>query len=555
MNRDSSSHLQTLFALNTYKLQTTFAEGVTSVNLYLRNMKKTLLCTLIFASILSHGQRSEVLIATDASHTGLPPQLYSEITNLNGEVLSSFTTSSSTNPQTIWKLEIDDADLEGTLNLLNSLSSVHYAEINHRIQSFAQRYVPNDLNFDDQWYLDNDGTSMGEPDADVDLPEAWMIERGSEDVTLAIIDGGVRFSHPEFAGRAYENPGEIPNNGLDDDNNGYVDDVNGWDFVFQDNDPDDGNGHGTAVAGIAAANGDDFLGFAGVDWNCKIMSVRVLNNAGGGDYFNLAEALYYVGDMGVDVVNMSLGGLGSSQAVQQAIEYAASRGVLLVAASGNRGDSQPQVPAVYPEVIAVGSINAFNDRSNPFTGASNGGSSYGSHLDVMAPGDQIPILDFENFGNYSDVANGTSLAAPIVSGIACLVKAQHPEYSAAQIKSVIELTCEDQLGRPNEDTPGKDNFYGYGRVNAHAALTADVYVTQSVGNALYIWSDPDNSQIVVRINENATYMLVSDISGRTLYQGEYLTPRTLTIPLPSTGVYFVTCLFNSGAQTEKVLQY
>lgn len=513
-------------------------------------MKNALLCISILASALTFGQQSEIIIATPVQHGGMPPEVFTFLSTENATIEASFTTNTQ-QPKMVWKVGINTADPSSILSELNVLELVYYAEVNHPIESFIERHVPNDFNFNDQWYLDNDG-SYGEVDADVDLPEAWAIEKGSDDVVLAIIDGGVQFNHPEFDGRRYINPNEIPNNGLDDDGNGYVDDFSGWDFVDGDSNPNDGNGHGTAVAGIAAANGDDNLGFAGVDWNCRIMSVRVLNNSGGGDYFNLAAALYYVADNGVDVVNMSLGGLGTSQTVEEAVEYAAEQGVLMVAASGNRGDVQPQVPARYPEVMAVGSINAYNDRSDPFTG-SNGGSSYGAHLDVMAPGDQIPILDYQNFANYSNVANGTSLAAPIVSGIACLAKAQHPEYTNYQIKTLIEKSAEDQLGSFWEDTPGKDIYYGYGRVNAHAVVSSDFYTAESGDNDMYIWSDNEESRIIVRFNTTANNFIVSDISGRILYSGENTPPHTLQFSMPESGVFVVSCEFPDGVQSEKVL--
>lgn len=517
-------------------------------------MKNLFLSALLFSSTLFFGQTQELILSTEVRHDGLPSEIYQLLIANEGRVIQQMNVPFKSPTQSLWQVEVTTTNVDSLLSHLTSLQSIKFAEINHPIQSDATRFVPNDGAFGEQWYLDNPGGPTGENDADVDMPEAWSIQRGSQSVVLAIIDGGVQMDHPEFSGRAYRNLGEIIGNNIDDDNNGFIDDFNGWDFVTSDEFAIDGNGHGTAVAGIAAANGDDLIGFAGVDWKCRIMRVRVLDENGGGSYFNLAAALYYVGDNGVDVANMSLGGMGTSQAVQNAVEYAAERGVLLIAASGNRGDAEPQVPARYPEVMAVGAINWFNDRCAPYTGGA-GGSSFGNHLDVMAPGDQIPILDYRDFNNYMSVANGTSLAAPIVSGIACLIKAEHPEFTASQIKATIELSAEDMLGQAYEDIPGRDNFYGYGRVNAHAALTSDFYVLQSRGNDLYTWSNVQDHEIIVRVNKTAESLLVTDIAGRILYQGENLQPSTLQVPISSSGVYMVSAIFGGERVSEKVILY
>ncbi len=161
---------------------------------------------------------------------------------------------------------------------------VEYAEPNGILHASS---IPNDVNFSSRWSLDNTGqvffvwnghSYSGTPDADIDAPEAWDIEKGSPDVVIAVIDSGIDYTHPDLATKIWNNVDEIQGNGIDDDNNGYVDDVMGWDFAYGDNDPKDGVGHGTMCAGVAAAITDNNIGMAGVCWNCKIMPVQVMDD-------------------------------------------------------------------------------------------------------------------------------------------------------------------------------------------------------------------------------------------------------------------------------------
>ena len=199
--------------------------------------------------------------------------------------------------------------------------------------------------------LNNYGQSGGTTDADIDAPEAWEITTGSRDVVIGVIDSGVDITHPDLAANIWVNPGETPNNGIDDDGNGFIDDVNGWDFYDDDNTPNDGNGHGTHVAGTIGAVGNNNSGIAGVNWEVSLLPLRFLGDDGSGWTSDAVAAVNYATmlkrDFGINVVatNNSWGGGGYSRTLDRAIEAANDQGIMFVAAAGNQGsnnDTNPQ---------------------------------------------------------------------------------------------------------------------------------------------------------------------------------------------------------------------
>jgi thermitase len=219
--------------------------------------------------------------------------------------------------------------------------------------------IPNDPYFKYQWPLYNDGSYLPacypsvKAGADMKTTLAWDIEQGDSNVVVAIIDLGCAMNHPEFAGRFWVNKGEIPGNGIDDDKNGYVDDVNGWNFYENNNNLEDIDGHGTAMAGIIGANANNGIGFAGIDWHCKLMILRV------GDTLPhslaIASAIGYATSNGARIINLSLGAQGSQQespSIKQAISEALNKGVLIVVAAGNNALDSMEFPANMPEVLA-----------------------------------------------------------------------------------------------------------------------------------------------------------------------------------------------------------
>jgi thermitase len=333
--------------------------------------------------------------------------------------------------------------------------------------------LPNDTHFNRQYSLNNDGSfslSAAVADADIDMDLAWDVEQGDSNIVVAVLDAGFRMFHPEVSGRLWTNYND-PLDGSDNDNNAYVDDRQGWDFVNDDNDPTDDHGHGTNVAGIIVANGNNSVGYAGVDWNCKLMVCKILDQNNQGFYSAWAEAIYYAVDNGAHVLNMSVGGSSMSFLLRDAVNYAYSNGVTIVACMMNENNNVTFYPAGYQNTIAVGSTDANDQRSDPFFWSSTSGSCYGSHIDLIAPGNYIYGLSHSSSFNYNSYWGGTSQATPHVAGVCALLLAQNPNRTPDDLRSILINSAEDEVGNPLEDVPGFDIYYGHGRLNAYQALT------------------------------------------------------------------------------------
>lgn len=314
------------------------------------------------------------------------------------------------------------------LSLLSSNSQVLYAEPNYIVSTTA---IPNDPRFAELYGLDNNGQTGGTTDADIDAPEAWDSQTGT-DVVVAVIDTGLDYNHEDIAGNVWSNPGEIPNNGIDDDNNGYIDDTRGWDFVNDDNDPFDDNDHGTHVSGTIAAVGNNGIGVAGVNWSARIMPLKFLSARGSGSTADAISALDYAVMMGARISNNSWGGGAFSQALFDSIAAAQTAGHLFVAAAGNSSantDTSPSYPASYDldNIVSV----AATDDNDALASFSNFGAL---SVDLGAPG--VSILSTTPANTYSSFS-GTSMASPHVAGVAALVLAEDPSLDLVGLKAVL----------------------------------------------------------------------------------------------------------------------
>jgi subtilisin family serine protease len=330
--------------------------------------------------------------------------------------------------------------------------SVH-AKINRlsndpRFESAEPNYVgeggdffPSDPSFDRQWHLHNVGKFGGTEDADIDAVEGWQISRGDESVTVAVLDSGIDFSHPEFSGRL------LP----------------GFDFVNEDMDPEAEHSHGILVTGLLAANVDNGVSIAGVDHFAQILPIKVLNVNNQGSVMDLTQGLVFAANEGAAVINMSLIGYGQSGVLEDALQYARDSGAILIACAGNGGigDADISGPGVSPLTISVGASTLTDDRAS-FSGT-------GSALDVVAPGDGVLTVSSNNPTGASWFG-GCSAATPIVSGIASLLLSLDPLLTHDQVRVILALTADDLVGDPSEDTPGRDDFFGDGRVNMNEAL-------------------------------------------------------------------------------------
>ncbi|MDQ3194489.1 MAG: S8 family serine peptidase [Bacteroidota bacterium] len=382
--------------------------------------------------------------------------------------------------------EDPEVDLEKVIEDFNDDGNVEYSELNYigtsagkkedKLEKLFRKNLPNDEMFYKQWYLENSGSvepsssgSRAKVGADVKILSTWEIETGSEEIIVAILDSGIKDDHPDLRGRIWINKNEIPGNGLDDDGNGYIDDIRGWDFAYDDRRPDDGFGHGTNIATVIGASTDNMIGFSGIDKHCRLMNCKNLNSDNSGEYAWWAESIRYAVDNGARVINMSEGGDDYSRVLKTAVDYAIENGAIITAAMMNKGDNRDYYPASYDGVFAVGATDTDDKRCRKFSWG--GGSCWGRYISVVAPGNKIFGLDYENVENYEVYWSGTSQSTAIVSGIAALLLSQNKQRTNDDLKRIIRNSARDLVGDPREDKPGWDQFYGFGRVDSYAALT------------------------------------------------------------------------------------
>ena len=329
----------------------------------------------------------------------------------------------------IYKLELEleaGQSLEDVVAAYNKNPDVEYAELDYIVSIGA---TPNDPLYSIQWPLNNTGQMYpesggynhppGKPDCDIDAPEAWDIHTGGPEIVVAVIDTGVDYNHRDLQGNMWVNSDEIPSNGVDDDENGYVDDVYGYDFINDDSDPIDDHGHGTHCSGIIAADGDNGLDITGVCWDARIMGLKFLGADGYGDTEDAISAFYYAVENGADVTSNSWGGGGYSQAMEEAIDYAYSQGVVMVAAAGNDDSDSPFYPAYYDHMIAVAATDSADQKASF--------SNYGNWVDIAAPGVDVLSLRADGtsmgttYDDYTTIASGTSMACPHFAGACALL--------------------------------------------------------------------------------------------------------------------------------------
>jgi subtilisin family serine protease len=288
---------------------------------------------------------------------------------------------------------------------------------------------------------------------------AWDITTGSPSVTVAVIDTGVEYNHADLQDNIIVNTGETPGNGIDDDTNGYVDDYFGYDFYSEDGNPADEHGHGTHCAGIVGARGDNGRGVVGITWNVGILPVRVLGADGSGSDADVAAGMYYAIARGASVLSLSLGGPFFSAVLDDAVQYARDRGVLVVAAAGNDYGQNLDVEPAYPASLSYDNMVAVaaTDPSDGLAYFSNYGPS---SVHVAAPGQGILST---YLGGQFAYMSGTSMATPYVAGVAALMKSAKPSLGYMDIKSGL-IAASD----PIDALQGK--VVANGRVNAYRAV-------------------------------------------------------------------------------------
>lgn len=380
---------------------------------------------------------------------------------------------------------IDSAAQDSLMSAWEGLPEVAYVQFNNRYK------IDSSVEFDNDPYLDSlSHFSVSK------VFEAWTISRGDRETSIGFIDTGVYLEHPDLVGQFGLNTGEDINgngrvdpsdyNGVDDDGNGYVDDLRGYDFVdrafsvevgdylIRDPDPSEddqmggGRGHGTLVAGILAARDGNNEGISGVAPRCRLIPLRAFGADGRGDDDDVVAAILYAAQEGIDVLNLSFGDVYYSPLMREAIKYAVDLGTIVIASAGNLGGDDPHYPSDYPEVISTAWLDAEGESI-----ASRG--AHGSGIDIGAPGSFIfttmmpPVSTLEEGNSGGEVfygrRSGSSLAAPIVSGAAALLRSVAPELSPASVHSILTGSAID-IGEP-----GWDHKTAAGRLDVASALS------------------------------------------------------------------------------------
>ena len=389
-----------------------------------------------------------------------------------GQVIVKFKQSKE-----IYRIKTDlQIDIEKLSEEFALRPDVEWAEPNYL---FSASGFPNDPEYLKQWYLES-----------IRARDAWSAEltikttrQFNRESIIAILDTGVYLDHPDLKDNIWINMGEVPGDSIDNDRNGFIDDVNGWDFLNDNNDPNpkfdsgymkDAVNHGTIVAGIAGAGGNNSVGIAGISWKVKIMPLRVLNSSGDGDVYDVYRAVNYAIKNKANVINMSFVGDDESALLHDIIKKAYDSGILVVVAAGNTDPDQIgknlQNTRMYPVCTDVGSDENFviGVASLGKAGTRSGFSNYGDDcVDISAPGEGFygtqsynsSIQDFSSY--YGGYWSGTSLSAPLVSGTLALVKSVRPDLNNEQLVEAL-LKGADKI-----DEEG----LGAGKLNIYNSLT------------------------------------------------------------------------------------
>ena len=322
-------------------------------------------------------------------------------------------------PIRVKRIKVPEQALEQVKEALSKNKHVKFVENNFLASAGG---VPNDPSYQTQWHL-----------AKVSAPAAWDISTGTSNIDIAIIDSGVDPTHPDLAGKL------LP----------------GWNFLNGTTDTHDVKGHGTAVAGTAAAVTNNAAGVAGMAWQNRIMPLVVLDAYNYARYSNIANAIIYAADRGVRVINVSIGGTSSSTTLQSAVTYAWNKGALVFACAMNDGVATPNYPAACANAMAVAATDSSDNKASF--------SNYGSWINISAPGTYIYTTN--NGGGYG-AWNGTSFSSPLTAGLAALVLSVNPLLSAQQVKDIMVQNSDD-LG-----VAGFDQYFGFGRINAARTIDA-----------------------------------------------------------------------------------
>ena len=498
----------------------------------------------------------EILVKVKPGHMGkflakkslLGAEVKKELNTLSGQFLLLKSNSKST---------------LGLLSELQDLDEVQYAEPNYIYKAIAttqtlesilfgtvkeshSSMAPTDPLYGKLWGLKNTGanepdrnggtsTTPGVAGADTDAEKGWAITTGSKKVTIAIIDTGIDYNHPDLKNQIWTNEKEIAGNGIDDDNNGYIDDIHGWNAFAKNGNPMDGNAHGTHCAGTIGAEHNNGIGVAGVMSDVNLVAVKFLSDEGSGSLADAVVAIDYATKLNVDIMSNSWGGGGFSQALEDSIKAAKNKGILFIAAAGNdssNNDSRPSYPASYQvdNVISVASHTA-QDTISSF-------SNFGKRsVHVAAPGSNI--LSSTPNGEYK-VFSGTSMATPHTSGVVGLLLSETGRLPVLEVRNRLMATT----------VPGpayRKTTQGGGRVNIYNLLT-DTRIPRQ-GPADNAWRTESLSEV---FETSHPYKDNSKISKTYSFPGAKYVKLVIEKYDTEAGYDFVTLKDAKGQVIEKI---
>jgi len=361
--------------------------------------------------------------------------------------------------------DLDNADATSIVAQYSQLPEVEYAEPNYEINLEEANegplvpVLPHDPQFNDQWALANSGQRGGKQGADISATLAWATTTGTDKVVVAVLDTGVDYTHEDLVENMWVRPATMAP--YHDDELGTIDDLNGFNAVDTAADPMDDNGHGTHCAGIIGAEGENNVGIAGVNWKVQIMPLKFLNAGGSGSTKDAIEAINYVinrkkAGVNVRIISASWGSTMKSRALGDVIRKAYENDILFVAAAGNSSvdnDRTPHYPSSYPNVVSVAAL----DRNDQLASFSNFGVK---SVMIGAPG--VDILSTWLDNEYEE-KSGTSMATPVVSGVAALILAKHPQMSAVDLSKRLMNSTDPIIALKGKTVTG-------GRINAAKAL-------------------------------------------------------------------------------------
>src|SRR6266404_518611 len=378
--------------------------------------------------------------------------------------------------------DLDNADAESAALAYRALPEVEYAEPSYEIElSPNERETrlevhdsaddvgaglgpvrPRDPRFAEQWALANEGQNGGKRGADIRAMRAWAVTTGTDKVVVAVLDSGVDYTHADLAANMWVRPASVAP--YEDSDLGTIQDFHGYNAIENNADPMDENGHGTHCAGIIGAEGGNDIGIAGVNWKIQIMPLKFMNAGGFGTTKDAIEAINYVIDrkkhgVNVRVISASWGSTQKSRALDDVIQKAYQEGILFVAASGNsstNNDRSPHYPSSYNNVISVAAL----DRNDQLASFSNYGPK---SVQIAAPGKDI--LSTWLGGDYEE-HSGTSMATPVVAGVAALVIANQPRISVEDLRQKLLASVDKLEALKGKVTTG-------GRINAAKAVGAE----------------------------------------------------------------------------------